>query len=155
MGMNMVQLDNNNFIVQSHVGQVIMSTTLDTEDKVKQYYGGTSWTKIEGRFLIGASSSYGVGTTGGEATHILTQAELPKTTGTIRAYNDFNLNNSDLKNIIKGVFSYDESTSFGTSSNLTSGTSDAVRNFNFNLGNSQAHNNIPPYYAVYIWVRTA
>lgn len=147
MGMNMVQLDNGNFVVQSHVGQVIMSTTLDTEDKVKQYYGGTSWTKIEGKFLIGASSSYGVGTTGGEATHVLTTAEMPSHTHFYANYWDGS-----------GV---DGSTSWRNSMICTSngGYGDWTHIFNgvdiSATGGSQAHNNIPPYYAVYIWVRTA
>lgn len=61
----------------SHIGMIIQSTTLDTEAKVKAIYGGTSWSKIEGRFLLGASSSYGVGTTGGSATHTMTTSEMP------------------------------------------------------------------------------
>lgn len=63
--------------LQSHIGMIIQSTTLDTEAKVKAIYGGTSWNKIEGRFLLGASSSYGVGTTGGSATHTMTTSEMP------------------------------------------------------------------------------
>ena len=39
-------------------------------------FGGT-WEKIEGKFIIGASSAYPVGTTGGSATHTQTVAEMP------------------------------------------------------------------------------
>mgnify|MGYP007121289589 CR=1 FL=1 len=63
--------------VRSHVGMIIQSTTLDTEAKVIAIYGGTSWTKIEGRFLLGTSPSYAVNATGGEATHKLTTPEMP------------------------------------------------------------------------------
>lgn len=64
-------------LVRSHVGMIVQSTTLDTEAKVIAIYGGTSWAKIEGRFLLGTSSSYAVNATGGEATHKLTTAEMP------------------------------------------------------------------------------
>ncbi len=39
-------------------------------------FGGT-WERIEGRFIMGASSAYPVGTTGGSATHTQTTAEMP------------------------------------------------------------------------------
>lgn len=39
-------------------------------------FGGT-WEKIEGKFIMGASSAYPVGTTGGSATHTQTVAEMP------------------------------------------------------------------------------
>lgn len=40
-------------------------------------FGFGSWTKIEGRFLLGANATYGLGSTGGEATVTLTVAQLP------------------------------------------------------------------------------
>lgn len=40
-------------------------------------FGFGQWTKIEGRFLLGANSTYGLGSTGGEATVALTVAQLP------------------------------------------------------------------------------
>ena len=40
------------------------------------FIGGT-WERIEGEFIIGASSAYPVGTTGGSATHTQTVAEMP------------------------------------------------------------------------------
>lgn len=47
--------DNIQNIIYTHVGQVIMSTTLNTEAKVKQYYGGNTWKKINGSPLLGVS----------------------------------------------------------------------------------------------------
>ena len=72
----------NKDLIKSHVGMIIQSTTLDTEDKVKAIYGGTSWSRIEGRFLLGASSDYAVNSIGGEAAHTLTTAEMPSHTHT-------------------------------------------------------------------------
>ena len=40
-------------------------------------FGFGQWTKIEGRFLLGANSTYGLGSTAGEATVALTVAQLP------------------------------------------------------------------------------
>lgn len=38
---------------------------------------GDTWAKIESRFLLGQSSSYAIGETGGAATHTLTVAQIP------------------------------------------------------------------------------
>ena len=54
----------------SYVGKIIMSTALDTLEKVRAIYGeNTTWVKIEGRVLLGASSSYPVKTTAELASH--------------------------------------------------------------------------------------
>lgn len=63
--------------IRSHIGMVIQSTTLDTEEKVINVYGGTEWTQIEGKMLLRASESHAVNTTGGAETHKLSIAELP------------------------------------------------------------------------------
>ena len=41
-----------------------------------EFFGGT-WEQITGRFLLSADTSHAAGTTGGAASHTLTQAELP------------------------------------------------------------------------------
>lgn len=43
--------------VVSHVGMVIHTTTLDTEAKVKEIYGGTTWIQLDGYVLRGATTS--------------------------------------------------------------------------------------------------
>lgn len=40
-------------------------------------FGFGSWTKIEGRFLLGANATYGLGSTGGAATVTLTVNQIP------------------------------------------------------------------------------
>lgn len=166
--MNMVQLNDNAFIVQSHVGQVIMSTTLDTEAKVKQYYGGTSWTKIEGRFLLGASSSYAVKGTGGEATHTLTVSEMPKHAhivygftggeddggGYTAGYIDDWGNRFEAQRGAKLYHRWHEGSFKTWGATCGEGTGDPCGNAK-SVGGGGSHNNMPPYYAVYIWVRTA
>jgi microcystin-dependent protein len=119
---------------RSHIGQIIMSTTLNTQAKVIEQYGGTSWTKIEGRFLLGASSSYPVNATGGEATHTLTIDEMPSHTHNLK----YELN----------------ARATGGSPNIGTGTS-VGSEATTSTGGGQPHNNMPPYKAVYIWERTA
>lgn len=149
----------------SHVGQIIFSTTLDTMEKVIAVYGGTTWSKIEGRFLIGASSSYANGSTGGEASHTLTVNEMPKhahkvhiftgngtTSGSTAQYYDAsgNLYTAEKGAQIPNYAWRSESFySYGTN-----GVGDQAGNA-WPVGSSAAHNNMPPYRAVYIWERTA
>lgn len=122
-------------LVQSHVGMIVQSTTLDTEAKVIAIYGGASWSKIEERFLLGASSSYAVNSTGGEVTHKLTISEMPS-----HGHNIYVANNADF-NVTPTATGNP-----GWHGNVisTAGT-----------GGNQAHNNMPPYKAVYIGERTA
>lgn len=62
----------------SHIGMVIHSTTLDTMDKVIAIYGGITWEKIEGQFLLGQSSSHAVNSTGGSESNSYTPAGTNK-----------------------------------------------------------------------------
>ena len=126
----------------SHVGMIIHTTTLDTEDKVKAIYGGTSWSKIEGKFLLGQSSSYAINSTGGEATHKLTVNEMPSHNhaGKISSKGAYLAFYNDGTAGDRGTASYN---STGDTFSLTSN------------GGNKAHNNMPPYKTVYIWERTA
>ena len=177
-------------LVRSHVGMIVQSTTLDTEDKVKAIYGGTSWSRIEGRFLLGASSDYAVNSIGGEAAHTLTTAEMPSHTHGLNGHahnipalsgstsvagshvhnsKDYYTFNSG--NGTRGIISV----SGGSAANLClADIMDIMHitgNHNHNVvtnqsttggnsgstsanGSGNAHNNMPPYKAVYIWERT-
>ena len=162
--------------LKSHVGSIVYSSTLDTEEKVKAIYGGTSWKKIEGKFLLGASSEYEINETGGEATHILTSAEMPShthdrgtmnITGTFATsyYNDGTW--QDILSVIDGPFysigAMYQISPFAASKSGNSTFShkwgfDASRSWTGETsleGGSQPHNNMPPYKVVYIWERTA
>ena len=121
-------------LIQSHVGMIVQSTTLDTEAKVIAIYGGTKWTKIEGRFLLGASSSYKINTIGGEASHKLTVNEMP-------AHRHTTYCGGKPGFAVQPV------------SNGAQGWNAANANSSSTGGNA-AHNNMPPYKVVYIWERT-
>ena len=116
-------------------------------------FGGT-WEQIQGRFLLGRSSSYPVGSMGGEATHTLTENEMPSHKG-------------HLSSGISGGAPYEKGNYKGyLNSDIMTPYSDIGRGWNVYAGNEmhpaseavgggQAHNNMPPYLSVYIWKRTA
>lgn len=60
----------------SHVGQIIISTMLDTEEKVKNLYGGTSWVQIKDKFLLGCGI-HSVKEKGGSFSISLTSEQMP------------------------------------------------------------------------------
>lgn len=138
-------------LVRSHVGMIVQTTTLDTEAKVIAIYGGTSWSKIEGRFLLGASSSYAINSTGGEATHTLTISEMPSHNhasstkkGAIPCWDNKASSTGKYYGLYDGSLAYQSSYAYDINTTSTS-----------YAGGNQKHNNMPPYKAVYIWERTA
>lgn len=119
----------------------------DTDENPSTIYGGT-WKRIKGSFLWGIEDGESAGVTGGEKTHTLTQNELPKITGSI---NNYALQEQGQSVTTSGVFSTRQATEWATyGSNGKTQDSDIV---DLNIGNNQPHNNMPPYYGVYIWIR--
>lgn len=103
--------------------------------------GGT-WQRLEDCFLLAAGTDYAAGTTGGEAEHTLTIAEMPK-------------HRHDLTYI-----AYRDKTASGNMRFVTEwdhfrprASDDAF--FTNEQGEWQAHNNMPPYKSVYVFVRIA
>lgn len=111
----------------------------------QQSWGGT-WERIKDRFLLAAGDTYAGGSVGGEATHTLTTQELPTHAHLMYINNDGSSSswNPDVGNyLIKPDY-----------------VTTSKKNFQAKLaqnsaGNSQSHNNMPPYVTVYIWKRTA
>ena len=108
-------------------------------------WGGT-WERIKDRFLLAAGDTYTGGSTGGEATHKLTTQEMPSHAHTMYVNND------------------GSSSSWSPASGTYLVKPDCVTTSTKNYGGAlaqngaglgQAHNNMPPYLAVYIWKRTA
>lgn len=115
------------------VGAIYLSVT-DANPAV--LFGGT-WERISGRFLFGADSTYAAGSTGGEAAHTLTVDEMPKHNHEID-----NLNASGNATPYMTVQAQDKK---GYGGNVQT----------MYAGGGKAHNNLPPYLAVYMWKRTA
>ena len=101
---------------------------------------GDTWAQIQGKFLLGASSSYKIGSTGGAATHTLTVKEMPSHSHSIYHYITAN-NVTGGENVRTNGVSKDTK---WTWKDIISST-----------GGGQAHNNMPPYQVVAMWKRTA
>lgn len=110
-----------------------------------ELYGGT-WERIEGKFIMGASDTYPAGSTGGEASVALTKENNGPHDHTFVKFTTGAINTDPSGNTVQR--------------GLGSNASQAVLNFpdNFQLstsGEGKPHNNIPPYYSMYIWRRVA
>lgn len=118
------------------VGSIYMSVNAADPSKL---FSGTAWEKLEGRFLLGSSSTYTNGSTGGEATHALTTVEMPTHRHSIYypnaggPYGDANI-------------SYPE----GSGVNRTWQAEMCKTEI---AGDGVAHNNMPPYLVVNMWKR--
>ena len=115
------------------VGSIYQST--DGSFNPNTRWGGT-WVNIEGRFLLGASSYYAMGWTGGEADHTLTLQEMPK-------HNHSYWETTDIGSGVPNFYASGDAPMY-LESTATSDT-----------GGNVAHNNMPPYLVVAIWKRTA
>ncbi|MDY2647923.1 MAG: hypothetical protein SOV63_03860 [Pyramidobacter porci] len=154
--------------------------------------GFGTWTRIESRTLMGASDVYPAGSSGGEAEHMLTAAEMPShahnatTTqnglhthsasignsgehhhgsgvGWDRfpngsygcydgAYNHVGFDGGDTNN---PIWKTSTNGSHSHSANIHAAGAHAHTVNVASAGGNAPHNNLPPYYAVYIWRRTA
>lgn len=119
------------------VGAIYMSTVATNPSTL---FGFGTWERIQDTFLLAAGSTYSAGSTGGEATHTLTNSEIPSHNHAIfypnaGAGNDY------------APIGYPD---VGSKSTYW-----AVGSYTGDVGGGQAHNNMPPYLAVYVWKRTA
>lgn len=106
-------------------------------------FGGT-WEAIQGKFLLGQSSAHTAGSTGGEETHTLTMGEMPEHTHPMYSGN---AGGDSEWTPDEGAYLVDSVTQTKTTWWARLGMSYA--------GGGNAHNNMPPYLAVYMWKRTA
>lgn len=118
------------------VGSIYMSVNAADPSKL---FSGTSWEKLEGRFLLGSSSTYANGATGGEETHALTTDEMPEHRHSI-AYPNAGGPYGD------AAICYPEGSD-------TEKTWLAEMCKTQSAGGSAAHNNMPPYLVVNMWKR--
>lgn len=136
------------------VGSIYMSINATNP---KELFGGT-WEQIQGKFLLGMSSNYPAGSQGGEATHTLTTSEIPfhnhdigqKGNTSMVLPTDVAVDDSSHSQYVTTL---EGGRSGWYKSSVAWGGEIATRNQTSPYG--QAHNNMPPYLAVYIWKRTA
>lgn len=113
------------------VGSIYMSVNSTNPSTL---FGGT-WSQLKDRFLLGAGNTYTNGNTGGAATVTLTVNQMPKHSHTVY-----------------------RSTETGSFFGLTGVSPNQTTQYAVNTteaGNSEAHNNMPPYLVVYMWKRTS
>ena len=165
------------------IGSIYISTNSTDPGTL---FGGT-WEQIQDKFLLCAGATYAAGSTGGDASvtsggTAITTAQMPahthdkgsySITGMIRCYSEYNKGNSSYdSNGVSGAFYFrtGTDTEYGTTTNMASGSNDAIRNVQFqanrswsgssgSAGSGQAHTHtvstMPPYLAVYVFKRTA
>ena len=114
-------------------------------------FGGT-WEQIKDKFLLAAGNTYKAGSTGGEAKHTLTKSEMPSVAGEIVTHGVYS---GTPIAAVAGCFSAKATVSNKYLGGTTSGAN-SISNIKFdNGGEDAAHNNMPPYLAVYMWKRIA
>ena len=117
-----------------------------------QKYGGT-WERIEGKFIMGASDAYPAGSTGGEATVALSESNNgPHSHYVIPHGNDtWNIVISSQLGATQTIKHAAELDTISNKDDVTvAGIMEAESS-----GLGTPHNNIPPYYSMYIWRRAA
>lgn len=115
-------------------------------------FGGT-WDRIKDTFLLSAGDTYAAGSTGGEAAHTLTTDEMPSHSHFQQHQSDTSYVGVHVKNYNSGGSIQGVQPSNGTRRNNIADPSTRVPTVA--TGGGQAHNNLPPYLAVYVWKRTA
>lgn len=126
-------------------------------------FGGT-WERIKDKFLLASGDTYSAGSTGGEAEHTLSAAEMPRHAHTVRIW-DPQGTRGDAQGAYAATYGATLVTvPYGATTPLTwnnstphvadNGLGDPAGVTEFS-GGEQPHNNLPPYLAVYAWKRTA
>lgn len=124
------------------VGAIYTSTT---EDNPETLYGFGTWEQIKDVFLLAAGETYELGATGGAATHTLTLEEMPSHNHRLKT----DINNEPYNITWPEWFEYTDGWT------QEAGETQAPATHTTKTGGGQAHNNMPPYLAVYVWKRTA
>ena len=151
---------------RSHIGSIIYSSTLDTEQKVIDAYGGVHWQKIEGKFLLGQQDAteqivgHAINSEGGSETVTLDLNEIPPHHHSqISFYDDANYNHGTIPtNMYRTSWPYDAGSTtrtYYTQSDLFRAKGNGYDgDEKERVNGGAAHNNMPPYKTVYIWERT-
>lgn len=150
------------------VGSIYMSVN----NVSPQYLFGGTWERLKDRFLLGSGDTYNNGATGGSATVSLTESEMPRHTHIQNSHNHTQNahHHTQYSYYSTGTGSsgaYVQSTNRKTTRVNTDDTTatnianTATNKYTGGTGTSEsasngsAHENMPPYLAVYMWKRTA
>lgn len=145
------------------IGSIFITGKSDDPTTLIKGATNSVWKKIEGRFLIGADNTYIIQSIGGEATHTLTQSEIPSHSHT-NPGNRFwgcwgiagqEVNGTIVSNATWGTASGYNREQWGEQGANVSNQFFLAQQTDYvsHTGGNAPHNNIPPYYAVNIWER--
>lgn len=112
-------------------------------------FGGT-WTRIKDCFLLAAGDTYAAGATGGEASHVLSESEMP-------AHRHYSyVQNSSGSETAAQWKCYLKTGGWGQVT-AAEGQGEMMKQHltEYTGGWNVAHNNMPPYITRYMWERTA
>ena len=111
---------------------------------------GGSWTRIENRFLLACSDTHSKGETGGSETVTLSQSQMPSHSH----YEQLDFEGFGVRNVASSPGTGEGSGKVVSFDNT--GSSEQEQYIQTQIaGGGQAHENMPPYIAVYMWYRTA
>ena len=119
------------------VGSIYMSVNSTSPATL---FGGT-WERLQDRFLLAAGSTYAAGSTGGASAVTLTTEQIPSHSHSISPAIGWPVNADAAEHHV-------ENWGYSAWPRVPKITSTG------NAGGGQAHNNMPPYLAVYMWKRT-
>jgi len=171
-------MDNSNKILVTNypIGAVYISTI---ETNPSEIFGGV-WERLKDMFLLAAGDNFSAGSTGGEKEHNLLEEEMPSHihNNTInvtaqQASHEHNILSGSGKCTMSAGLGYSYCFAVGGPDNDTTdrtwrastGTGSDIMNEqqpdisvsysinNSSAGNGKAHNNMPPYLAVFMWKR--
>lgn len=120
------------------VGAIYLSVT---DVSPAELFGGT-WEQIKDMFFLAAGDTYAAGSTGGEAEHTLTTAEMP--------YHSHTILLNSASSVSYDTWDYSYGASKANRSYYSQGPAEPIVG---GAGGSGAHNNMPPYLSVYAWKR--
>lgn len=141
----------------------IGSIYISVIDNDPQTMFGGVWTRLENQFLLGASDIYEAGSMGGESSHTLTTNELPShdhkaTVASNGAHTHKIGTDKDTSYTYSGECWSVHNSSSGASylNGYTNSAGSHTHSVTISsTGAGKAHNNMPPYLAVYMWKRVA
>lgn len=139
------------------VGSIYMSINATNPSTL---FGG-QWEQLKDKFLLGCGDIYQNGTTGGEASHVLTTSEMPShnhsastnsTGGHRHTFKGWWTTKGDGSTTYACVARTQQNDPVEYGSFATAGEHSHTVTVN-NTGGGVAHNNMPPYLSIYMWKR--